>query len=116
MTRTKSSQNRLVPRQGEIEEAMEKRLEGMQFCFTKQEDPQFRATNFYQNEKDNLAILNLKIYFLELAEDGKILEFSAKMRELRFWTFQNYDVGSPIYCPIGENGEYRILGLLTGKD
>ena len=116
MTTTKSLQNHLIPRNGEIEDAMEKRLEGMQYCFTKQEDPEFRETNFYQNDQGHLAILNLKIYFLELRENGKELEFSAKMREQRFWTFQNYDVGSPIYCPIGKNGRYRILGLLTGKD
>jgi len=38
------------------------------------------------------------------------------MIDWRLFHFQRHDIGSPIYCPIGEKGQFRILGLLTGKN
>jgi len=103
----------VIPKKAEIEFAIESELDGMNNCFMKQEHPEKRLYNHYQDESDHLDILNIKL--LDIEEDGNELEFRSRMMNWRSFHFHRTDVGSPIYCPIGENGEYRILGLITGK-
>ena len=104
----------VIPVEDEIENAVENELDGMNDCFMKQEHPEKRLNNHYQDENDILDILNIKLVDVEKVENEE-LQFRSKMVDWRSFHFHRTDVGSPIYCPIGKQGEFRILGLLTGR-
>ncbi|CBY15325.1 unnamed protein product [Oikopleura dioica] len=101
-----------IPVKNEIENAVESELDGMNECFMKQEHPEKRLYNHYRDNDDFLDILNIKLVDVKNV-DNDVLQFRPKMIDWRLFHFQRHDIGSPIYCPIGEKGQFRILGLLT---
>ena len=105
----------VIPVEDEIENAVENELDGMNECFMKQEHPEKRLNNHYSDEKDFLDILNIKLVDVKKLKNEQ-LQFRSKMIDWRSFHFHRTDVGSPIYCPIGKQGEFRILGLLTGTN
>jgi len=102
----------VIPVEGEIENAVENELEGMNECFMKQEHPEKRLNNHYLDKKYFLDILNIKLVDVQKLQNEE-LQFRSKMIDWRSFHFHQTDVGSPIYCPIGKQGEFRIIGLLT---